>query len=139
MTVTSKPRLNGLIAVFLILAVITFAATGIAGLYVANQARDRATQNSDLIQRVENQAKRNGSILSVVRENAAAFADCNTPGGKCYNSQQERTAKAVANVNNATLRTLVHAFVCNDRKGGGRVVTLTRCVEALTRTGPGNR
>lgn len=77
-------------------------------------------------------------VLAVTRnaavehqDSAKELIDCNTPGRKC-NEQQERQVQGyLASIADTDRRTIIAAFICNDRSGGQQLRKLTVCIDDL--------
>ncbi len=130
MTAT-KPRLTGLIAAFIIVALVAFAATGIAGIYIASETRDQAEQNAVLIKQVENQAQQNLNILGVVNGNSDLLIDCNTPGGKCFDESEKRSVESIGSVNAIAIA----AAFCADQRGTKTSSEFRKCINQIISDG----
>lgn len=63
------------------------------------------------------------NIAEVNRDNGDYIRDCTTPGGECFESNNERTARLIANLNRTTLVTIQ----CADRMNGDDAIS--QCVQ----------
>lgn len=58
------------------------------------------------------QSQQNFEVLKQTRITNQRLISCSTPGGKCYQQNNKRTAKAIVGVNNGTLRVVAAALSC---------------------------
>lgn len=112
------------IIVMFLFVVLAFAAVAYRTEAVLNQTRE---QNDDIQQVLE--VTRNAAVGH--RDAARELIDCNTPGGVCFKEQQKQVQMLEARIAASRQRTVVAAFVCNDRPGGQQIKTLTVCIEDL--------
>ena len=82
--------------------------------------------------------QRTATLAEAIRENQKSgravldrVNDCTTPGRRCFEQGQKRTASAVGDINLVT----IYAASCGSRHPGQPVV-VRRCVERLLRTTP---
>ncbi len=76
-------------------------------------------------------------VLFAARAAQRQISDCVTPGGECYADIAQQTQRTLDAIDAARRRTIVAAFVCNDRPGGQQIDTLTACVARELSRDPG--
>lgn len=135
---TKRQRLSALTAAFVVFAALALVATlsGVAYLSLQNNGQNHqiekvlreAKQQQDDIARalatVKQQSETNGNAVDVL-------LDCTRRGGKCYERQQKQIQQFFDTLADARTRTIVAAFVCNDRPGGQQIKPLMACVGQL--------
>lgn len=74
----------------------------------------------------------NTGTLTTSEETLDRINDCTTPGRKCYDKGQKRTAEAVGDIN----RVIVLAAACADQPQRQTVIEIQNCVIAELARGP---
>jgi hypothetical protein len=85
---------------------------------------DLGRDTNKVVTGIEEQQDTNTATITASKRTLNLVTECTTPGRRCFERAQERTASAVADINRAA----VYAAACADREGVQGVDEIYACV-----------
>lgn len=87
---------------------------GISTHSLVGAVRDTQLDRTQITEDTAAAAERAKEAAENAARSAERIEDCTTPGRKCFDDSQKRTAEAIVGINEGTLRVIVAAISCQD-------------------------